>query len=176
MDPRCSVLLGAAGAGIVSQKWGVRAGLAQFVQEILVQLLVLPLEMISLFFRKGCIWGDWLQGLCETRSGDPLGCSDATEDGFILTVVDWQIEVFSFPTRDPSLRKKAPASSSWWDAATCTWCNQNSHLAVGVPALLWEIWEALPSLGPLSECLGGVNVVSWWCKCVRLFLYRRENI
>lgn len=56
MDPRCSVFLGPA--GIVSQKWGVRAGPTQFVREILVQLLLLPLEIISLFFRKGCIWGD----------------------------------------------------------------------------------------------------------------------
>lgn len=168
MDPRCSVFLVPAGCwNCFSRKWGMKAGHTEFVLEVLVQQLVLHLEVISLFFRKSCTWGDSLQGLCETRFGDPLGCCDAIEDGFILTVVDWQIGVFSFPTRESSLRKTAPASSSWWDAATCTWCNQNSHLAVMVPALLWEIWEALPSLGPLCGCLGGNW---WWCKCVSLLL------
>lgn len=171
MDPRFSVFLVPAGCWNCFSESGVFWGLVntEFVQEILVQQLVLHLEIISLL----CTWGDSLQGLCETRSGDPLGCSDAIEEGFILTVVDWQIEVFSFPTREPSLRKTAPASSSWWDAATCTWRNQNSHLAVVVPALLPGIWEALPSLGPLCGCLGGNW---WWCKCVRLFLWRRENL
>lgn len=89
MDPRCSVFLVPAGCwNCFSRKWGMKAGHTEFVLEVLVQQLVLHLEVISLFFRKSCTWGDSLQGLCETRSGDPLGCCDAIEDGFILTVVD----------------------------------------------------------------------------------------